>query len=401
MLIAIAAMLASIFGSRLSIPSKVRRSLSAMPAFLLIVWCSPAFGLDTAELEELLEDVRIESRMPGLRAAVRFPDGQIVTASVGLADRETENPLDDRVGMPGGSTGKTFVAALTMLLVEDEVLSLDDPVSDWLGDTDWYHRLPNADEIRVRHLLSHTSGIRDYPGTVRFQWAMTRRVLRDGSAYFEPEELIRFVLDKRPLFPVGEGFRYSDAGYLVLGRVIEAASGRSYYDLLQERILDPLELTEVRPQDQSVLTGITPGYMGGSSNLRKDGRMKFDPRSEWTGGGLITNPTMLVEFYAALAEGRLVSEESLGLMLSGGWQNPRTPEWHYGYGMFVIERGAAFDHGGMWPGYRTHVTHKLESGVTIAVQTNRDGRVDLLGLVDQIEGLVPDSDTPAETDSSM
>ncbi len=401
MLIAIAAFFATVFGSQLSISPRVRRSLPALPAFLLIGWWSPAFGVDTPQLEALLDEVRTDTRMPGLRAAMRFPDGRIVTAAVGFADRDAEIPLDDHVGMPGGSTGKTFVAALTMLLVEDEVLSLDDPVSDWLGDTEWYHRLPNADDIRVRHLLSHTSGIRDYPGTARFKWAMVRRVLRDGSAYFEPEELIRFVLDKRPLFPAGEGFRYSDAGYLVLGRVIERASGRAYYDLLQERILDPLELTEVRPQDRSVLSGITPGYMGGASNLKKDGRMKFDPRSEWTGGGLVTNPTMLVEFYAALAEGRVVSQESLGAMMSGGWQNPRTPEWQYGYGMFVIERGAAIDHGGLWPGYRTHVTHNLHSGVTIAVQTNRDGRVNLLELIDQIRGLVLESDVPAESESSM
>ncbi len=384
MLIAIAALLATVFRARFAIPPKLLRALPAMPVLLVLGWCNPAFGVEEHELATLLENAREDMRMPGLRAAVRYPNGRIVAASVGLADREAEIPLNDHVGMPGGSTGKTFVAALTMLLVEDGTLSLDDRVADWLGDSDWYHRVPNADDIRVRHLLSHSSGMPDYPGTIGFRWAMIRRVLRDGSAYFEPEELIGFVLGKRPLFPVGEGFRYSDAGYLVLGRVIEAASGRDYYDLLQERILDPLEMTEVRPQDQSVLTGITPGYIGGGRNLKKDGRMKFDPSSEWTGGGLVTNPTMLVQFYAALAEGRVVSPESLELMLESGWQNPRTPEYHYGFGMFVIDYGSSFDHGGLWPGYRTHVTHNLDSGVTIAVQTNRDGRVDLLGLVGRI-----------------
>lgn len=393
MLIALTAMLVTLFGRRVAIRAGIRHGLSALPALVFLICCTPALGLSQDELAALLEDAREEMRMPGLRAAVRFPDGEVLAAAAGLADREAEIPLDDSVGMPGGSTGKTFVAALTMLLVEDGTLSLDDRVSDWLGDTDWYPRLPNADEIRIRHLLSHTSGMRDYPGTMRFRWAMVRRVLRDGSAYFEPEELIRFVLDKRPLFPVGEGFRYSDAGYLVLGRVIEAATGRDYYELLRERILDPLDLTEVRPQDRSVLTGITPGYIGGGRNLRKDGRMKFDPRSEWTGGGLITTPTMLVEFYAALAEGRVVSPESLQSMLDGGWQNPERPDWHYGFGMFVIDDGRAFDHGGLWPGYRTHVTHDLDSGVTIAVQTNRDGRVDLLGLIERVETRLLDEES--------
>ncbi len=353
----------------------------------LIAWYPNAFGIDQAALTTLLEDARSEMKMPGVRAAVRLADGRIVRAAVGLADVEANIPLNDTIGMPGGSTGKTFVAALTMLLVEDGTLSLDDPASKWLGDTPWYNRLPNADEIRVRHLLSHTAGISDYAGTVRFQLALVWRVLRRGSAQFEPEELIGFVLDGEPPFPVGEGYRYTDAGYLVLGRLIEAASGRTYYDLLDERILTPQDLDEVRPADQSVLPRITPGYQGGVRNLKKDGRMKFDPTSEWTGGGLTTNPTMLVEFYAALAEGRVVEPESFAQMLNAGWRNPETPEWHYGFGLFVSDDGNMFGHGGLWPGYRTRVVHYVPTGTTIAVQTNRDGPLDMQALVTRIAAL--------------
>ena len=350
----------------------------------MIVWSSPALCIDSEQLAAVLEDARKDMKMPGLRAAVRFADGRIVRAAVGLADVEANIPLDDSIGMPGGSTGKTFVAALTMLLVEDGTLSLDDPAAKWLGDTSWYHRMPNAETTRVRHLLSHSAGVKDYPGTVSFQSAMIWRVLRHRSAKFEPEELIDFVLDKKPLFPAGEGYRYTDAGYLVLGRLIEAAAGRSYYELLQERILGPQQLTEVRAADQSVLTNITPGYIGGSRNLRKDGRMKFDPSSEWTGGGLTTNPTMLVQFYAALAEGRIVEPDSFAQMLDGGWRDPETPTYHYGFGMFVLGEGQSFGHAGLWPGYRTRVIHHLDTGTTIAVQTNRDGRLDLKSLLDRI-----------------
>lgn len=346
--------------------------------------CQPALAIDANGLAGLLEVARTEMKMPGLRAAVRLPDGRIIRAAVGLADKEAEIPLDDTIGMPGGSTGKTFVAALTLLLVEDGTLSLDDPASKWLGDTPWYHRLPNADEIRVRHLLSHSSGIRDYPGMMGFNSAMIWRVIRHGSAKFEPEELIGYVLDKKPLFSVGRGYHYTDAGYLVLGRLIEAAAGQSYYELLGERILEPLALDEIRPADRSILTNITPGYMGGARNLKKDGRMKLDPSSEWTGGGLTTNPTMLVQFYAALAEGSVVEAESFAQMLNAGWHNPETPGYHYGFGVFVYAGGKAFGHGGLWPGYRTHVTHDLRTGITIAVQTNRDGRLDMEGLVSRI-----------------
>ncbi|MDH3902487.1 MAG: beta-lactamase family protein [Xanthomonadales bacterium] len=336
----------------------------------------------------MLETSRIEMKMPGLRAAVRLSDGRIVCAATGFADKESNAPLDNDIGMPGGSTGKTFVAALTMLLIEDGRLSLDDMASKWLGHSSWFSRLPNAREIRVRHLLSHSAGILDYIDTAKFQFSMIGRVIRDGSAYYEPEELIEFVLDKKPLFSPGEGYHYTDAGYLVLGRLIEAVSGKNYYSLLSERILVPQQLDEVHPADKSVLTNIATGYMGGGRNLKKDGRMKFDPRSEWTGGGLVTNPTMLVKFYGALVDELIVTPEGLSSMLESGWQNPESPGTHYGFGLFVYDYGASFGHGGLWPGYRTHVTHFVPSGLTVAVQTNRDGRLDLEALITRIATLI-------------
>lgn len=370
--------------------SRRQRTIPGPGTWLLIAllsWCPLVMGFDDSVLQSLLETTRTEMNMPGLRAAVRLKDGRIVRASVGLADKEADTPLDNSVGIPGGSTGKTFVAALTMLLVEEGALTLDDPASRWLGDTPWYHRLPNNKEIRVRHLLSHSAGIEDYIDTAKFQFSMIGRVIRDGSARYEPEELIEFVLDKKPLFIPGEGYHYTDAGYLVLGRLIEAATGEKYFDLLGERILKPHQLTGIRPADKSILTDIATGYMGGGRNLKKDGRMKFDPSSEWTGGGLITNPTMLVQFYGALVNDQIVSQESLAQMIAGGWRNPDTPGSHYGFGLFVDDAGKSFGHGGLWPGYRTHVTHFVPSGITVAVQTNRDGRLDMQALVDIIAAL--------------
>ena len=349
----------------------------------LLVCCQPVFGMDRAELAALLEAARAEMDMPGLRGAVRLADGSIVRASVGLADIENSIALDDSVGMPGGSTGKTFVAALTMLLVEDGVLALDDPASKWLGGIEWFDELPNAETMRVAHLLSHSSGLGDYPSTMRYAMLSIWRALRRGGIRFEVEELIGMV-DREPLFPAGEGHAYTDAGYLVLGRVLEAASGREYFDLLDERILAPLGLDQMRPQDRSILPDITPGYMAGARNLRDDGSMKIDPSSEWTGGGLLTNPTMLVRFHGALAEGRVVRSESLDTMLDSGWRDPSVSDWHYGFGLFVYDGGDRFGHGGLWPGYRTQVMHYSETGATIAVQTNRDGRLDLGALVARI-----------------
>ncbi len=368
-------------------PALSSRVFCAM-LFALVAWCLPVFAVDEADLSALLEEARAEAKMPSLRAAVRFADGRLVRAAAGLGDVEAGIPLDNEVGMPGGSTGKTFVAVLTMLLVEDGTLSLDDPAAKWLGDQPWFRKLPNSDEMRVRHLLSHTAGIGDYPGRPGFLLAMVGRVLRDGSAYFTPEELIRYAHKRKALFPAGDGYRYSDVGYLVLGKVIEAATGRTYFELLDERVLTPLQLDGITPADRAVLSNIVPSYTGRTRNLKKDGRMKLDPRSEWTGGGLVTNPTMLVEFYGALAEGRVVNEESLALMLESGFRGRGDSEWHYGFGVFVHRPSRSFGHAGRWSAYRSHVAHFIDRGLTAAVQTNHDGGVDLQELVVRIARMV-------------
>ena len=345
-------------------------------------------AMTSSTLATLLERVRVANEMPSLRAAVLNAEGQIVRASVGSADVEANIPLDDEIGMPGGSTGKTFAAALTMLLVEDGTLSLDDPASKWLSDREWFHELPNKDEMLVRHLLSHSAGLKDYPNMNRYWVWSIWRAIRRGGIKFSREELIEFVTYQDPLFPVGEGFAYTDSGYIVLGMIIEAATGQRYYDLVDERILQPLGLDQVMPQDRSVLPNIVPGYMRGARNLREDGTMKIDPSNEWTGGGFVVNPTMLVHYYSALANGQVVSPESFELMKSAGWRNPESPEWHYGYGLFVSKRGTVVEHGGLWPGYRSHVRHYLNDGITIAVQTNRDGPINMEDIVDQLKDLV-------------
>lgn len=339
--------------------------------------------LNQTSLTTLLETVRDEQKMPGLRAAVIQPDGTLLRSAVGLADIENELPLDHDIGMPGGSTGKTLTATLVMLLVEEGVFSLTDPASKWVGEEPWFNELPNREHMQIRHLLSHSSGMGDYPGTRRYLMLSIWRALRHGGIQFSREELITMPGPK-PLFPVGQGFAYTDSGYLVLGKIIEAAAGEDYYTLVADRILTPLNLNTIQPQDTSVLPNITPGYTRGARNLREDDTMKVDPISEWTGGGWVLNPTALATFYRALANGEIITQESFELMKNSGWHNPETPSWHYGFGMFVVQHGRIIEHGGLWPGFRTYVRIYPEDQTTIAIQTNRDGPINMEGIADQI-----------------
>jgi len=359
----------------------ISRTAQALVLLTLLAYASPALPLDQAALQALLETIRTQNEMPGVRATVMCPDRTLIEGAAGLADVENNIPMDTTTPMPGGSTGKTFVAAVAMLLAEEGKLTPESRASQWLGDREWFTKLEYSDDIEIGHLLSHSSGVADYPGRPMFLAKMVWRVLRNGSAYFEPEELIGFA-GRQALFEPGEAFAYSDVGYLILGRVIEAASDHSYHDLLRERILDPHGLTMVQPVTSLKLA--TPGYQGGVSTLREDGTPKLDPRTEWTGGGLNLTPTGLVLFYRLLADGQLVSPANLELMTEPMWCRPDNPASCYGYGLFVDDRGTMFSHSGMWAGYRTHVLHSRTHNLTVAIQTNRDGSVDMPGAGHQI-----------------
>ena len=180
-----------------------KRSMHKWLMLFLIILCQSAFGVDESELSTYLEQVLEERNIPGLRAAVRTVDGNIISSAVGLADKEADIRLTNDVGMPGGSTGKTFVAVLTMMLVEEGILSTDDLAGKYLGVGNGFTICQTL--TRFKHLLSHSSGVQDYRDSFRCNILSIWRILRIGNNKFELEKLIDCV-DRDPLFPVGEDF---------------------------------------------------------------------------------------------------------------------------------------------------------------------------------------------------
>lgn len=365
-------------------------NVALVRAFLHDVERSAAVRGDvSADLATMVATLRQTYDLPGVTAALRLPDGAIVTATDGFADVERQVAMTPATRLQGGSTGKTFVAAIALQLVEEGVLDLDAPISRWLGDAPWFDRLPNGPSIRLRHLLSHSAGLVDHVDEPSFALRVAWRRWTDPARAFTPEELVDVVLDREPLFAPGDGYRYTDTGYILVGLVIEKATGRRYEDLLTERILVPLALGDVRIADTMRIEGLAPGYVDANmltflaglagKNMSDDGTLELNPGTEWTGGGLATTPSMLVSFYAALADGRVVAPETLQHMMADGPAIPDRPGARYGYGLYVDDGalGRAFGHGGWYPGYRTIVRHWLEPHVTLAVQTNADPEIDV------------------------
>jgi D-alanyl-D-alanine carboxypeptidase len=214
-----------------------------------------------------------------------------------------------------------------------------------------------------------------------------------GDAAIEPEEAIAFVHDAEPLFPAGSGWAYTDTGYLILGLVIEYVSGRSFYDLVDERFLEPLGLDDTAPSDRPDLPGLAVGYVAEDNpfglpqrTADDNGRLLWDPGMEWTGGGFLSTSRDLALWGQALLGGEAMETPYLDHLLDGVPVSPDAPGILYGAGIAIYSdtpHGPVYGHGGWIPGYVSSLRHYAEQGVTVAFQINTD-----VGLADDTTDLV-------------
>ncbi len=326
---------------------------------------------------------------PGATFAIMMPDGRIAKFATGYSDEEAGIRMTPDARMPSGSIGKTYVAAVALDMSLDGLLDLDRKISHWLGKEPWFNRLPNGSTITLRHLLNHSSGLIDHvfvedSGFQEYAKEMLSNENSDSS--FAPRDLVQFVLDRDPLFPPGEGYSYTDTGYILVGLIIEEVSPLTYYEELEKRILKSLGLDLTTPQNRRDIPGLAQGYaptsnelFGAPMKVLEDGVFRFDPSTEWTGGGLINNPGDLVKWGKSLYEGKAIRKPYLDTLLNsvatrdkGQDKNGRT----YGYGLGVYisktELGTTFGHGGFFPGYNSKLSYYPDYSIAVAMQINTD-----------------------------
>lgn len=150
----------------------------------------------------------------------------------GMANLEHEVPISSRSVFRIGSTSKQFVAMSIALLVEQGKLSLDDDVRKYLPEMPEYER-----RINLRHLVHHTSGIRDY------LTLMSLAGMRDDDFYTDDEAVEMVARQKELNFAPGDEYLYSNSGYYLLGVIVKRASGQSLRQFAEENILKPLGMT--------------------------------------------------------------------------------------------------------------------------------------------------------------
>lgn len=323
-----------------------------------------------------LDSARERVKFPGASVGFVLPDGRFASVTTGVADRERDIQLKPNDRMPAGSIGKTFVAAAALLLMQDGKLDLDGKIGHWLGGEKWFAALPNAKDITLRMLLNHSSGILNHVEDKSFENALFKR---SAAADIKYDELLTYVLNKKPLFPAGKGYNYADTNYILAAMIIERASGKTLYDLIGERIVRPLKLERTIPSNSLTIPDTANGYFEDKPVI-VNGKFRINPQWEWAGGGFASTTGDLSRWAKALYGGQVLPQPLLDQMLNSTTVGEGAS---YGLGVEITNTkfGKAYGHDGEFPGYLSDMKYFPKYGLAVAVQINADGPDAINGFV--------------------
>ncbi len=277
----------------------------------------------------------------------------------GLADRDRKIPNQTGTQFRIGSMNKMLTATAVMQLVAAGKISLQDPIGKYLPD---YPNKDVASKVAVHHLLTHTGGTGDIFGP---QYNANRSKLRELKDY------VTLYGERGPEFEPGAQMEYSNYGYILLGVLIERASGQSYYDYVREHVFKPAGMTSTDslPEDEAV-PGRSVGYM------KRDGEWKPNTptlpyRGTSAGGGYSTVEDLL-RFANAIMGHKLLNELDTATLTTGKVAMGPIAKYAYGFGDFNQDGVRWFGHNGGAPGMNGELRIFPESGYVIAVIANMD-----------------------------
>jgi CubicO group peptidase (beta-lactamase class C family) len=316
------------------------------------------------ETETYLEQVVAEDAFSG--AALIARDGKpIFEKAYGLANKSanTPNQLDTKFNL--GSINKSFTSVAIAQLAQQGKLSFNDPISKYLPD---YPNKTVAAKVTIHQLLTHTSGMGMY---------FNEEFMKRRSSLKTLADILPLFADDALAFEPGQKMQYSNAGYVVLGLIIEKLTKQNYFDYVRVHIFKPAGMTNT---DSYELEQKVPNLAIGYTNMGQTGRPEPGPRQENTshltgrgssaGGGYSTLGDML-KFGQALVGHKLLNQQYTDIALSNQMPAGQPPS---GYGFFTIEVNGtrAIGNNGGGPGTNATFTVYPELGYTVVVMSNYD-----------------------------
>jgi D-alanyl-D-alanine carboxypeptidase len=328
--------------------------LACLTAAVLIVASATARPTSVAGTRTVVlqgdVDALIAAGAPGAILLVR--DGNKTTRLTGgVSDLATQQAIEPRDHYRIASLTKTYVATVVLQLVAEGKLRLSDSVERWLPGV-----VPNGNEITIRMLLNHTSGLYDHEKDPE---VLKPYLSGDLGYYWAPIRLVKLAVSRPPYFAPGDTkvSSYSSTNYVVLGLIVNAVTGRSVGAELRHRIFQPLHLGETTYPTSR--TQLPEPYAHGYFMLEQPSLTDlsaFSPSLSGAAGAIVSTVDDVAGFYRALLSGRLLKPAQLKAMQTTLPDPKGDLVQRMGYGLirFSTSCGAAWGHSGSFPGYWTH-----------------------------------------------
>lgn len=313
----------------------------------------------------------------GVQVAVRTADQQQWLGAAGWADMEVEQAMELCHKMMIGSVSKVYTAVLILQLHQEGILDIEDSLSDCLG-TEILEGIANADQVTIRHLLNHTSGIRDYLGVKQYINSLNKPYFRQTQI-----EKLAYVRGKSANHAPDERYSYSNTNFVLLGLIVEKARNMTLWDAVNRYIAQPLGLehTQMGTHTQPIPDGTArPYYFHRGRQYRKI--MPIAVADAATGdGGIAANLQEVSLFIEALFDGHLLDSTTLNLMtkdLTLVGEEADFSQWEgeaYGLGITLYQTpyGPAYGHTGLTSTYNTFLFYYPDQKMTLAIAYNGDG----------------------------
>lgn len=321
-------------------------------AALLIACCcaGPAAAAPApAEVKRGLERLVAAPAGPPGAIATIYRDGKMTVLRAGRANVKRPGAPKATDHMRIASVAKAFSGAVALNLVRDGMLGLDDTIAQRLGG------MPAAwGPVTVRQMLNHTSGLPDYTKSKGF----IRQAERDPRGFVSPRKVIGWVRAEPLEFAPGSRYEYSNTDNIVIGLIVEAVTGQSYGQALEQIVFGPAQLLQTSfPTKLALPRPFIHGYVVEPGEEPVDVSTFLSPSGAWASGAIVSTPRDLNAFirsYLGLKFFNAAQQQEQMRFVPGGESSPPGPGKNSaGLALFRYETkcGTVYGHTGNFPGY--------------------------------------------------
>lgn len=309
------------------------------------------------QIDSVLTTVFKETDEPGAVFLVAKDGKSIYRKAFGKSNIELDVNMNPENVFQIGSMTKQFTAIAIMMLEEQGKLKVNDAISKYIPD------YPNGNQITIHHLLTHTSGIKDF--------TKIKSIMSIAKQDMTPKELVDFFKDEPVDFQPGEKFEYNNSGYVVLGYIIELVSGKTYEDFIEKNIFEKLGMNNSRyASDREIIKNRAYGYHNRGELINK---IHISLSIPYASGSLMSNVDDMLKWQNAIDNNVLISENTKEKVfakytLNGGEQ------FNYGYGWHLKDSDGleTREHGGSVFGFKSMGVHVPSLNIYVVGFSNCD-----------------------------